>query len=50
MSSIANSKTPWCAVGVESDTESRAATTVIAQLLVRSSRSRQLLIRATSAR
>ena len=32
-STIAKSTTPWCAVGVESDTDSMAPTTVIAQLL-----------------
>jgi hypothetical protein len=47
---MANSRTPWCAVGVESDTESIPATTVMAQFVVRSMRSRQPAIRPISAR
>ena len=47
---IENSSTPWWAVGVDSDSDSIAATTVIAQFVVRSIRSRQPAMRAISAR
>src|SRR4051812_17453938 len=42
--------TPWCAAGVESDSESMPATTVMAQVVVRSIRSRQPAMRPISAR
>ena len=47
---MAKSSTPWWEVAVDSETESIAPTTVIAQLLVRSMRSRQPDMRAISAR
>jgi hypothetical protein len=50
ISSIANSSTEWCACSVEREIESIAASAPIAQFVVRSSRSRQLIIRAISPR
>ena len=47
---MANRSTPCDDEGVDSDSDSIAATPVIAQLLVRSMRSRQPAMRAISAR